>query len=274
LLVNLRSRSCRGTAKSCDVSRRVHPRARFVHHSAVINRRANFARQIRFLHDSKLVSKFSLNRLRAAPESVKVLRFACDFQMTATRKIAVDIFFAHDRLNGIDRFERGRVNPLRGFSSISGDQRRRAELQSGEHHAAVAAARPPSNILSFEHCHFRTTLRQSARRGQSGESRTDYGNVHGFRQFTHEYLRRFDCLQPIIFLFGAHRICAPDAPPIPGSSCTARYASSMAASVYARAAESEFAMVMFPWGARPITFGRGPGGRSRSEYQSYSYAYP
>jgi len=48
------------------------------------------------------VSKFSLNRLGTAPEAVKMLRFACDFQMTATRKIAVDIFFAHDRFNGID----------------------------------------------------------------------------------------------------------------------------------------------------------------------------
>src|SRR5579859_2695515 len=216
------------------------------------------------------MSQLALHCFRAALESVKMAGLVGHFQVTATAKIAVDFFVGHDLFHRRNRFQRSGKHAPRRFFAVARNQFGRAKLQAGQDHSAIARARAPSGRLRFEHGDVRAKFRQRARGGKAREARAENRNVNFFWKRPPLDARHFRRGEPEIFLLNRHALFLSEN--YLGSSLTARCASSMAASVYACAAESALAMAMRPNGARPSTFGRGPCGKSRSEYESYSYA--
>ncbi len=172
----------------------------------MIDRRANLARQVRFLHNSKRVPEFPLNRFRAAPEIFKMFSLTRNFQMPASRKIAFNIFFAYHRFHAINRFQRSRIHPFSRLAPIHRNQLRRPQFQPAQHHSAVAAARAPANILCFQHRHACAAFRQRPRSRKARKSRTNHRHIHRLRQIAHRNLRRLHRRQPKILLSNRHAV--------------------------------------------------------------------
>ena len=113
---------------------------------------------------------------------VEMFLLAGDFEMAATREIAVDVFFADNLLDAIDGRERRGVHAPRELASVHRDELVHAQLHAGQHHAAVAGTGSPANGFGFEHGDFRAALGESAGGGESGEAGADDGDVDAVRQ--------------------------------------------------------------------------------------------
>ena len=154
-LGDLRIRPHRRSAQSGNIARRVHAGTDFIHHAAVINVGANFAAQFATRHNPQSMIEFARDDLHLARIIVKVRLFACDFQMPGAREIARDVLFLNDALDRCNRLQRRGVHAPRQLAPVHRDQFVDAELQPGEHHAAIARTRAPANGFRFQHHHFR-----------------------------------------------------------------------------------------------------------------------
>src|SRR4029078_9861674 len=64
--------------------------------------------------------------------------------------LAVDALVRDDRLESIDRIARRVERRARARVTVALDERGRIELETGQHLAAVARARPPADILALD----------------------------------------------------------------------------------------------------------------------------
>ncbi len=125
--------------------------------------------------------------------------------MAAAREVAVDIFFADDLLDQIDRFERRGVHLAYGLPAVALDQRGHRQLHPGENHAAVAGAGAPSKCFRFEYGDFHAALRERTGRGEATVACADNGNVHAVRQFLRRSRRRGgNSLKPVVLFLDRH----------------------------------------------------------------------
>src|SRR5258708_12211221 len=91
--------------------------------------------------------EFALDQRGGLFVSIEVCLLASYFQMAAARKVAVDIFFADDPLDTIDRFERSSVHSANCCPAMALDQRGRGQLHSGEDPPALPATATPSQTF-------------------------------------------------------------------------------------------------------------------------------
>ena len=122
MLKDFRSGIRRGAGQASDIARGIRACADFIDHPAVINARSNLSTQLIFLHDVQLMIELAGNHFGLPGVIVEMLLLAGDFNVAATRKVAVDGFVTDYLLDAIDGGQRCRVHSLRELASIHGDE--------------------------------------------------------------------------------------------------------------------------------------------------------
>src|ERR1019366_6998457 len=99
-------------------------------------------------------------------------------------------------------FELWGIHAMRQLTSIHRDEFVDAELQSGEHHAAIAGTRAPADGFRFEHDDLRTAPGQRERGRESGESGAYDGDVSTLRQRLRRGGGHLDGGEPVVEFLG------------------------------------------------------------------------
>src|SRR5262249_48828735 len=129
-----------------------------------------------------LVIEFALDECSGLFVAVKVRLFAGYFEVAAAREIAVDIFFAHDLLNTVDRLERSRIHLAHGLASVALEERGGGQLHASENHTAVARARAPANRFGLKDHGMHTALCERAGCRKTAKPATDNHDIRRIRQ--------------------------------------------------------------------------------------------
>ena len=189
-----------------DVAGRVLAGAGIVDHAAEVNVRANLAAQFIFRDDAKRVMEFALNESGGFGEAVEVRLLGGNFEMAAARKVASDIFLAHDVLDAIDGSKRCRIHAANFFHTVARDERGNGELESRQNHAAIARAGAPAEGFGFENGDADAALGQRARGGKAGETGADDGDINAFGQRAAVGIagRNGNGSEPIVFFCDRH----------------------------------------------------------------------
>ena len=169
--------------------------------------RSDLARQLALRHNPQLVMELPRNHFHLARVIVEMFLLAGDFQMPATRKVAVNRFVADDLLHAINRRQGRGIHPLRALATVHRDELVHAQLHPGKDHAAVARTRAPADGLRLENRDLRATLRQRPRRGKAREASADDRHVDPLRQSLRRIrLRHLDRRQPEILFPNCHLV--------------------------------------------------------------------
>ena len=205
MFVNPRSSLHRRSSQPGDVACRIQSGADFIHHAAVINARPDLCAQFATLYHAQLMLEFACDHFRLPRIIVEVLLLAGDFQVSATREVAVDALFAHDLLDAIDRVQRRRIHAPGTLAPVPRDELVHSQLHAREHHAAVARTRAPADGLAFQHGNFGAALRQRARRGEPREAGADDGDVYAVGKRAILCLGEFRGGEPVVVFLRGHR---------------------------------------------------------------------
>src|SRR5207245_11627132 len=90
-----------GPRKASNVTRWIQSSAALVNQSSKIDGRADFAGQVLAGNNPKLVIEFFCDDLGGACVRIEMRLLAGDFQVSAAREVAVDVFLANDLVNQI-----------------------------------------------------------------------------------------------------------------------------------------------------------------------------
>ena len=131
---------------------------------------------------------------------------ASDFQMSAAREVAINIFFAYDLLNQINRPQGCRVHAPRSFDPVPIGKSPWVQLEAGQHHASVAGTCAPSDAVRFEDRDCSAAFCQCACSGEPGESGANNGRVHTRRQLARSACGHGGCTKPVIGLVKARHL--------------------------------------------------------------------
>src|ERR1700730_9439926 len=88
--------------------------------------------------------EFASDNFRLAGIVVEMLLLAGHFEVAATGKVAINRFFAHELLNTIDRCQGRGVHALGALAAVICHEPVHPQLETGEHHAAVARTGAPA----------------------------------------------------------------------------------------------------------------------------------
>ena len=170
-----------------------------------LNAGSDFTRQRVSRHQFHRAPKIARNHLRPFFEPPVVLQLRSHLQMAASGKIAVDLLFSNDPFDTINRLHRRLVHLRCEIAAHLRAQLHNAQLQTREHHSAVARTGSPPRRFRLQHHHPRASPRQLACRGQPGVTRADNRNIRALRHGRGRFLR-FDPrrVPPIRFFAKAH----------------------------------------------------------------------
>src|SRR6516162_22031 len=118
--------------------------------------------------------------------------------MAASRKAAFDLFFRYKFFYHVDRSECSREHSSGRVYAIALDQRFQAELHAGEHHAAVARARAPTDAVGLKHRNLSPKFCQGSRRGKAGKTGAYDDDIHPLGQITRSSSRHLYGTQPVV----------------------------------------------------------------------------
>jgi len=151
------------------------------------------------------VIEFSLDERGRFFVAIEVRLLAGHFQVAAAREVTVDVFFASDCLDAIDRLKRRRIHFADDFDAIAFDRCRHRQLHAGKDHAAVTGAGAPTECFGFEYGDVHSAFCERARRGEAAVAAADHSDLNGIGEFGRGGDgRRIDSSRPEIFLLNGH----------------------------------------------------------------------